>query len=359
MSMEGSCYRKGFIHIVEIIIISLVMFILVVQFSSIPTIKSDWDRTKLILRGNDLIHSLDASGINWLDAEEVDQRLSDILGGSVKYDVTVRNAIKPEMQVGCICTDQETSDLEDILESFTLNNQEISFMVHQIDPEEITFPAFYDVILMGEWAGTHKEGAWDSYYGEMETYLAQGGGLLEIRDPGKDDFEEESTLVYSNLFGMFWNSSLEDPGSEDIYFTIDQDSPYYNIRKYFYHIPSDVNFTTWSEFETFDLTPGKISPSDQQNHRVILIQGGTDIPNLIINSQISNTRGRTAWLAEGDDSSAERSNLIRSLVAWLSGEEHRVVPGDISQPNTFTKYKVLGPDMVQPVEIALSLGYVF
>ena len=121
--MKNNSSLKGFIHIVEIIIISLVMFILVVQFSSIPSIRQDWDRTKLALSGNDLLHSLDATGIDWMDTDEVDQALLDALGGSIRYDVTVRNAIKPEIEVGCICTDTETNLMESVLDSFTLNRQ--------------------------------------------------------------------------------------------------------------------------------------------------------------------------------------------------------------------------------------------
>ena len=352
--MERRSNLKGFIHIVEIVIITLVMFILVIQFSSIPGAKQDWDKTKLSLRGNDLLYSLDAAGINWLDADEVDQALSQALGGSVVYDVRVKNVLKPEIQVGCICTDTESAYMESVLGPFTLNGQHISFRVHKIDPSRIAFPGFYDVIVMGEWAGTNAAGAWDSYYGEIENFLSGGGGLLQMRSFGGINDLDAADI---NLFGLSWDSGLGGPTSAKTVFSTEPGDMFYNIEKYFHYIPGGVNLSVWSGFSTFQ-SSGKISPSNQEDYRAVLKQKNTGIPMLIVNSQVSNARGRTAWLAAGQDSD-ERRQLVRALVAWLSGEEYRVVPSDISAPTVFNLYKVFGPDMVQPAEIVLSLGYLF
>jgi hypothetical protein len=83
--------RKGFIHIVEIIIISLVMFLIVTQFANIPKIKSDWDRAGLVLQGNDLLFSLDEKGVDWLDSSEVESSLEEFLNETtIQYSLKIR-----------------------------------------------------------------------------------------------------------------------------------------------------------------------------------------------------------------------------------------------------------------------------
>jgi|GEM_PF-3745956 hypothetical protein len=57
--------KKGFIHIMEIIIIVIVMFIVLFQFSLIQTQKSDWSRAKLAIQGYDILFSLDRQGVDW------------------------------------------------------------------------------------------------------------------------------------------------------------------------------------------------------------------------------------------------------------------------------------------------------
>ena len=47
--------EKGFIHIAEMIIISIVVLLLLMQFSSVQMPKSDWSRTKLVLMGYDIL----------------------------------------------------------------------------------------------------------------------------------------------------------------------------------------------------------------------------------------------------------------------------------------------------------------
>jgi len=82
---------KGFIHIVEIVIISLVMFLVVTQFSSIPQLKSEWPKTRLMLQGNDLLFSLDKTGIGWLNSTEVEDSFAKALNGTtIQYDLSIK-----------------------------------------------------------------------------------------------------------------------------------------------------------------------------------------------------------------------------------------------------------------------------
>ena len=70
--------KKGFLHIVEIIIVSLLMFLVISQFSFIPRVQSDWSQSKLYLMGSDLIAMLDINETNWLDEEEVKTKIINV-----------------------------------------------------------------------------------------------------------------------------------------------------------------------------------------------------------------------------------------------------------------------------------------
>lgn len=82
---------KGFIHIVEIVIITLVMFMVVLQFATIPRVRSNWDRTKLMLLGNDLLFSGEKKGIDWFNENDIDYYMNKSLAKNIIYDVKIKN----------------------------------------------------------------------------------------------------------------------------------------------------------------------------------------------------------------------------------------------------------------------------
>jgi hypothetical protein len=126
---------KGFMHIVEIIIIAIVIFVVIMQFLSIPLPEIDWSRTKLGLQANDVLYSLEGMGINWFDKDQLAGNLSLVFNDSnVVYNLKLKNIIKPEILVGCICNDSEKRTVEDLLESFEINGRETKFFVEQINP---------------------------------------------------------------------------------------------------------------------------------------------------------------------------------------------------------------------------------
>jgi hypothetical protein len=82
---------KGFIHVIEIIVISILVLFAFTQFTSTPTLDTDWTKSTLILQGNDVLHSLDEKGIDWLNSVQVETELSDVLPGGVVYNVILIN----------------------------------------------------------------------------------------------------------------------------------------------------------------------------------------------------------------------------------------------------------------------------
>ena len=81
--------KKGFIHVIEIIIVSILVLFVFVQFSYMPYVEIDWSTPKLSLQGNDLLFMLDELGVNWLNANDINSKLSGLLTGNTMYRVIV------------------------------------------------------------------------------------------------------------------------------------------------------------------------------------------------------------------------------------------------------------------------------
>jgi len=101
---------RGFVHILEIMIMGLVLFMLLSQFS-LPSFASNWERARLKLLGWDVLFTLDSSGINWLNSSEVEQELERLLPENVVYNLTIF-APPPEIH---ICGDL-ADEIEGIVE---------------------------------------------------------------------------------------------------------------------------------------------------------------------------------------------------------------------------------------------------
>ncbi|MFQ5647635.1 MAG: hypothetical protein ACE5FW_00175 [Candidatus Aenigmatarchaeota archaeon] len=329
--------KKGFIHIVEIVIISLVVFVLVIQIATIPRAEAEWDRTKLILQGNDILHTLNAKGVNWLSRTDVVGNLTEVLAGTnLRYRILVRNAIPANITIGCLaCTPGELEELESALAgSFTLNGERIRFNVHPAALDSIP-PWGLDVACLGRAALPGLEM-------QVEDFLAGGGGVLEIRD-----LEAADTAERADIFGLeTWETA---PGTGNIEFNpgLGPDSRHWSIWKYFRHIPSGLDFSLWSSFDGF------LEPTED---RVILRELASGAPALVVNEYYG---GRAAWLSDGDNTLEDRKALIRALAAWAAGDTYEVVPADIREPQAFSLHTVINQDMFQPIEIVLSLGYIF
>lgn len=136
--------RKGFLHVVEIIIVGLMAFLVLAQFSYVPKQAADWDGMKLSTQANDVLFSLDRKGVDWFNSTEVDKAMSSFLSNNTIYSLNIRNVMKPQISVGCICSAAETASLVGALKPFEINGQQVSFSVSRIGT--IAFSHGYDVI---------------------------------------------------------------------------------------------------------------------------------------------------------------------------------------------------------------------
>ncbi len=354
---------KGFMHIVEIIIVLLAMFVIVVQFVNTPGIDTDWSGVSLSTKVNDMLHSLEAAGIDWFNGDEVSAAINSTLNMSnIVYSVKLRNVIKPGIRVGCVCfNDGEYGQVSGTLQNpaFSINGQDPGFTVENITTDDLPFD--YDVIVVMDR---------NISYTNAYKYLADGGGLVEVRDlnlqlAGPGENFGDMGYVHQRLFGIAFSSSMPSPSEAEIAFNAQAGYPnstYYNIYKYFYHIPNGTGMKIneshmFADFLESDEQIEIVLPSA----RALLNQTSAGSPALIANKAAASDRGRTAWLSGGASlANDDMSVLLKSLVIWASGEEYDVAPGfTMSGPVKATMYKVYNTDMMQPVEIELMMGSIY
>ena len=513
--------KKGFMRLVEVIVITLVALVVIVQFSCIPKIKSDWERTELMLQARDLLFSLDSKGIDWFNSTRVEKEMSDALRANILYEVMIINTIKPNISAGCVCNDTEFTETENLLSGFSINGLPVGFSLHRIDPANISFPHSLDVIIVYDYNLT-------GYYNQLQNYLSEGKGIVEVRHLDESDMD----LVQQDIFGLVWNDSLNPTDDRIGFAQMDAENRFYNIYKYFYHIPrfqdgfssglgmwtvqngtpeinnsaggpapsmmlkgtacgesvntwvyaaetagyadmviyADVyinsggmldltfrmdpetntsyiarldtragkydafliqeNETTWSytgsntghtsspgewhrmkvvvhgdDFELYNdgvlvatasddsyaegytgifhecaeayvdnvkivfaenhsfsnfIKDEKISPADGSSDKIILKQENSNVPACVINYDIANENGRSAWLPGGNNTLKEREILIKDLVAFAAGYTYNVVENEIRGDAVRSSlFKILNREMFQIVEIVLRMGYLY
>ncbi len=343
--------QKGFINIVEIIIIAIVLFIIVVQFGSVPLPIKDWSRVKLNLQASDALFTLDKMGVNWFDANQVSGNLSALFNDSnVIYNVRLKNVIKPVIFVGCMCTNAESELIETILTPFTINGRQVQFFIDTIDPARPSFPLRYDMIVVFDYDLNPLEN-------EIRAYLAADKGIVQFRDFS----QVEVNAVQQNVFGLIWQDSLS-PNTNAVDFsstTSNSSNIFYPIHKYFFHIPreSGGTFTDPHTFNGLDIQSERVNTTGPMDN-IILAQRVTAVPAAIVNRNMANGLGRTAWLSRNGDQE-DADHMLKSLVVWAAGNEHVIIQNAIPNPVSTSLFKVLNQDMHEPIEVILSLGFLF
>lgn len=346
---------RGIIHIFEIVIVALILFIVLFQFSYIPRMEADWTKTEAFHQGWDILFTLDEKGINWMDKTEVETSISSMLNDSnIQFGITIMGAPKSEIRIGCICSSTETARLEGIVSrAFSINGEDISFTVGRINETDIGFPHRYDVILVLDYPiGSHRP--------EILNYLEAGKGLVEMRDLASGDVDS----THTDIFGIVWNDSLV-TGSQGISFSTDTEKrESYTLYKYFHHVPNGSGYT-YEEPHSFSnfLGSEKIWQRDDDARRMPLVQDSTGRPACIINYGVSGGYGRTAWISDMgalNTLGGDEEVLLKSLLMWAAGNDYVVVPSDMARSIMKLSFlKVLNTDMYQPVEIVMEMGYLY
>ncbi|HJW96589.1 MAG TPA: hypothetical protein VJ485_00325 [archaeon] len=224
--------RKGFIHVVEIIIVTVAVFLIIYQVSQIPRQNSDWESMELYTRANDILFSLDSKGVDWFDPAGVDNALHSSFPSNTVYNLRIKNAMKPEIKVGCICNASQLSQVTNALNYFEINGQPVRFTITQIQPASIAFSHEHDVIVA-------FEQNLDSYSAQISRFLEAGKGIVKVQD-----IRNSPEDVMNKLFNVDWDGLLPSPSRNVYFYSNESSEPYYNIYKYFHSIPIyQQNFT--------------------------------------------------------------------------------------------------------------------
>jgi uncharacterized protein YkuJ len=242
--------RKGFIHVVEIIVIVLAMLFIMTQFSFIPRIGADFEKSAGFLVTNDLLYSLDAKGLDWLNATKVIHAFSAVIPPTKQFSVSIKNIIKPVIHVACICSTPETDVLRS-LSNFSINDRNITLDITQIGYTTIqtvseSFSLKYDVILFGpaSFGGGAADPTLAAYETRMRAFLRNGRGIVEVRNIDADNLDG----IQNELFGVYRDVDRE-PGTDPLLFThymrnsssisepVYPNRTYFEIYKYYYGLP--------------------------------------------------------------------------------------------------------------------------
>ncbi len=114
-----------------------------------------------------------------------------------------------------------------------------------------------------------------------------------------------------------------------------------------------------SEYMFGDIINGQNVTSINGDDTIILKQKGSDAAAAVINYDVVNARGRTAWVSDSILSfdRHEYMAILKFLIVWAAGHSYNVIDRDITRPVTTKLHKVLDIDMFQPITVEISAGY--
>ncbi len=209
---------KGFMHIVEILLIIVLLFFVFSQFASIPGPATDWQKTKLGMMADDALRALDAKGIDWFNKTEVDAELNRTLPENVIYAVTLQNAIKPEIKLGCLCSDSEFAEVNSMLSPgwFAINGRKTTFEVVKVGSASELFSLDFDVTLVRGYEDLTPAAT----QAALRNFLGHNKGVVEIADLNVIDSVQEtvfgldSGLTVSDSTGIIFPDAAMQDGRE-------------------------------------------------------------------------------------------------------------------------------------------------
>jgi len=387
---------RGFMHVIEIVIISLLVIVVISQFFRNAPSQSAWERAQLKALSEDILHSMKATGVKWTETSSVEGQLARLLGTTnIIYEMEIQNLAPPSLWVGCLCTGSEFSAYSAMLADhpFMLNGMEYKISLERVDQEHPDFPLVYDVIVIGS-----EPDVLEGYQNLMQKYLSTGRGIIELRHMDRTLLNMDDAQL--NVFGIEPDSDqTQNPGTptHKIAFNVTPESRYYNILKYFLAIPNDTDMSgNPSELDDFinssfvfsNFLKGgdeeeKVAPTHDNGvrdmERVVMHVRDTspEAPAAIVRDKAYLGTGRTVWLPPSDLVSAgdreEYAALLKSLVLWASGERMLVTGHEVRNPESsylidvIERARFLNPSMSEqllqkttffhPLKLVLSLGY--
>ncbi len=218
---------KGFINILELIIVSVVLITAFAALFPGLSYKSEWDSAQLLLRGRDVAFTVDGIGRTYeysFDSNSFDDFLATIFSESslITWSNT-KDAVKNTVRISCVCDNNQIDALNSWLLGVRINGRPIEFIVYQSTLDSI-IPS--DVLVI--WSDNIDL---SSYRLQIEDYLIAGGGIVEVMD-----FFADVGDVQRDIFGI--DNGIE--WGNDVNLIVKPDTGNqltYQTYKLFYNLP--------------------------------------------------------------------------------------------------------------------------
>ncbi|MBN1896311.1 MAG: hypothetical protein JW789_01105 [Candidatus Aenigmarchaeota archaeon] len=355
--------KKGFFHMAEVIIVSILVFAILSQFYNIPKPKPEWSSTKLGMTAYDLISSMEEKGMDWFDFTEVNHTLYSALPRNIGYDVSIGAYVRPVTYVGCVCNPQNFTFLKNyVLDNYTFNDVFREVNVVRIDPAafgSLTADDLsdYDVLLF--WGLPPSVNV-----AELEDYFSTGRGAVLFSNLTAVDIGSNPWI--ETLFNVKWSVSTYTSGPSDFMYFSPTDR-------------GDVLAKIFGEGGSFnpgvlgDFSGGTVYPDDGNVKKVLVAldnnyesgdDSGKHVPLTIIDWAVMGN-GRTAWMPEanislGSIQTAARRQLLKTVILWSAAERDYSLIGTIlAQSSSASIRKSYNTDFYEPVRIELTVGNFF
>lgn len=348
--------KKGFVHMIEVIVVIIMAFFAFFQFAYITTPETDWERTKLTLLGNDALSVMEKTGINWFDENEVSDSLDDLISSSnIIYGIRLDNIIKENITIGCLCSDEQILNIENALlpSPMLINDERINFRIIKVDNLNELLNPYYDIALLGNYQGLSLNNA--------RRFLQYDKGIVEIFMPTESQVLNDP--VQRDIFGLGWSADSPSTQTGRIIFAPESYKPgpeSYMIYKYFHSFPNttgDGGFPIGTGFDVFMDSGSGVVQVSENPQKVVVFQRDSGKPACIINHEISEKKGRTAWIPMNSFSNEEEKNLFKSVISWAAGKNQYIKKTSSKNPVVTSIYKVYNRDMFQIIKIELILDY--
>ncbi len=351
--------RKGLFHIVEIVLISLVLFFLLSQAFRFTVTEPEWGTSKLITQGRDALFSMDAMGVDWSDAGELDRHLDRILNRTrLNYRLELRGMPHETVTVGCLCDGSAgcrdfCTWLDGVMGSkdLSFSGLKVNFTVIETD----TIGDLYDVMVSTQ--------GLEGLERLLPNYLMNNKGFVLVRDLDSADFAAWEGM----LMDYFAVAESGGSGSGSVQFNLYELAYYpdYNrVTIYFRNMPNGTGsfYGTDHVFGPFSSEPVAKTPTAEGK---AILRTGSGHPASIMKLAASSNRGRTAWLSYDTGREDDWSVFLASLVMWASEHRRVLIESDMQRISGIASMHLVPGDpasgdfIFNPVEAVLTMGHLY
>ena len=358
---------KGFIRILEAFIASIILFTSLTYFFDISSYDF-WGSATLRTTVQDSLTTFYLNddfntAIFNNDKIQIKNELTKILPTTTNYLVEIGNIPSPEIKVHCVCTQEASAQITEMLlavNGFFYKGRTIKILIGT-DPDIKNVDGAADLILFLDFDEIKDEKPL------LRFWQNNGKNLMLFTELRESTFTSDTNDVLKDIFDLEWKSSANAAsGNAEFIGADDVKKNSYKIGKYFeksstYAITEDFNFP-------------KIDSSTLLNR--IVNDDDTIIKNLHAQSdkeysfvQVKNTKGRATWFADydgvtdsitpGTPDNDDINKLLRSVIMWSSGEQYVLVDGGLPSLQPYTSYDLFGSIEGDPYSINILIWSVF